>query len=246
MKPKLDAEGNILLRDGNPVFVLEDGSEKTFVDAGKLSEAKKWSADLQKRLDDIESKFKGVDPETYYDLLKTREDAEDRKLRDEKKFDELLEKKTQALKQDHFHALAERSERIKSLEASHRKLLLDNEVLNAATKAAAHNPEKILAIVRANLDLVEKDGSFQPVVKDKKGELRFNKKGEPMSISDLLGELTESDGYLFKPSDAGGAGSQPSGMPGAKITLTRDQLKDPAVYEKHRDAYVRGDVKIVD
>ncbi|MBI4774220.1 MAG: hypothetical protein HY788_08575 [Deltaproteobacteria bacterium] len=246
MKPKLDANGNVLLKDGNPVFVLDDGTEQTFVDADKLFEAKKGSADLQKKLEVIEAKFKGVDPDRYSELLKRIEDAEDNKLRDEKKFDELIEKKAQALKQTHAQALSERNERIKGLEASHRKLLLDNEVLSAATKAGAHNPEKVLAIVRGNLDLVEKDGSFQSVVKDVKGEMRFNKKGDPMSIQDLLGELTESDGYLFKPSNAGGAGSQPSQPASGKITLTREQLKDPAVYETHRDAYVRGDVKIVE
>ena len=246
MEPKLDADGNVVLKDGNPVFVLEDGSEQTFVDAGKLSEAKKGFENLQKKLDDIEARFKGVDPDKYNELVKKIEDAEDRKLRDEKRFDELLEKKTQAMKQVHTLALAEREERVKSLEASHRKLLVDNEVLSAATKAGAHNPEKILSIVRGNLDLVEQDGAFNSVVKDGKGELRFNKKGDPMSIGDLLGELTESDGYLFKPSDASGGGSQGSETPGGKITLTRDQLKDPAVYEKHRDAYVRGDVKVVD
>ena len=246
MKPKLDADGNVVLKDGNPVFVLEDGTEKTFVDAGKVSEAKKWSGDLQKKLDDIEARFKGVDPDKYNELLKQIEDGEDNKLRDEKKFDELLQKKTEAMQAAHAQALADREERVKGLEASHRKLLIDNEVLSAATKAGAHNPEKILSIVRGNLDLVEKDGAFNSVVKDGKGELRFNKKGDPMSIGDLLGELTESDGYLFKPGDAGGAGSQSSETPGGKITLTRDQLKDPAVYEKHRDAYVRGDVKVVD
>ena len=246
MKPKLDADGNVVLKDGNPVFVLDDDTEKTFVDGAKLSEATKWSEELQRKLDDIENTFKGVDPEKYAELLKQSEDAEESKLREEEKFDELLQKKTEAMQQAHAQVLAEKDERVKSLEASHRKLLIDSEVLSAAAKAGAHNPERILTIVRPHLDLVEKDGVFNPVVKDGKGELRLDQKGEPLSIQVLLGELTESDGYLFKPRDADGAGSQPSEAPGDKITLTREQLTDPAVYEQHRDDYVNGRVNVVD
>ena len=89
----------------------------------------------------------------------------------------------------------ERDERLAALEQENRTLRVGAALQADATKAGAHNPERVASILDAQVELGED--------------------GKPANIAELLAELKRTDPYLFKRDSAdaaagGGQGAAPA------------------------------------
>nr|DAO57678.1 MAG TPA: minor structural protein GP20 [Caudoviricetes sp.] len=94
MKLKLDDNGNVVLREGIPVWVANDGAEIAYNVpdlVNKISAVNAESAGRRKELDDLNAKFKpfeGLDPEKAKAALETVANLEAGKLIDAGKVEE--------------------------------------------------------------------------------------------------------------------------------------------------------------
>jgi hypothetical protein len=70
--------------------------------------------------------------------------------------------------------------------------------------------------VKASVRVVEENGKYKPIVVDQKGDPRVNGKGEYLTISDLVGEMRQSEifGRAFEGNGPGGSGTPPHGQAG--------------------------------
>ncbi|ABX35878.1 conserved hypothetical protein [Delftia acidovorans SPH-1] len=89
MKLKLDSNGAVVLQDGAPVYIKDDGTEIAFDGAkafAKIGELTGQSAAYRKRFEDAESKLKGfegiADPDAARKALETLQSLDQKKLID--------------------------------------------------------------------------------------------------------------------------------------------------------------------
>lgn len=94
-------------------------------------------------------------------------------------------------------------------------------------------------LVRDYTTVVDEDGDLVTQVLDEKGKVRYSKKtGEPMTLLELVEEMSESDEYkaLFKGTGVSGGGGHEgnSGSArriGGKRIVTKTQMEDRAFYQ---------------
>lgn len=123
--------------------------------------------------------------------------------------------------------IQQRDEKLSSMRMTVEKYLVDAE---AASAIAANKgvPELLMPLIKAQVRVIEDDSGPQVLVVDPKGEPRINKKGDYMSISDLVSEMRASEiyGRAFDATGATGSGRQPAtgGGGGAKPRTWADAV----------------------
>jgi len=188
-------------QDGDWFYLKEYEPEDTTGLRNALAAEKEERRKAKEALD----KFKDVDPEKYQQLLKTTEDAERKRLESKGAW-EALEKQ---LIEKHQKDMESRDTRIGTLTEALNKRLVDAEA-TAAIAAAKGVPQLLLPHVRASIKVSEEDGEFLAKVVDTKGNPRIgDAKGTPMTITQLIEEMKQSEvfGRAFEASGAGGSGA---------------------------------------
>ncbi len=188
-------------QDGDWFYLKEYEPEDT---AGLKSALEKEREERRRAKESLD-KFKDVDPEKYRELLRSQEDSERKKLESKGAW-EALEKQ---LLDKHSKEMESRDTRIKTLTGALEKRLIDAEATTAIASAKGV-PQLLLPHVRQSIKVFEEDGEFVAKVVDSKGNPRIgDAKGTPMTISQLVDEIKQSDVYgrAFEASGAGGSGA---------------------------------------
>lgn len=150
----------------------------------------------------------GKTPEEIQALVDTQAQAERDKLTKGGEWDKL---KAQMADQ-HKVEIGRKDERITTLTRSLERRLIDADATSAIA-AAKGVPALLLPHVRASVKVIEDGGDFKVQVVDVSGNPRVNSKGEFLSITDLVGEMRQSDvfGRAFEPSGTTGSGATGGG-----------------------------------
>lgn len=167
----------------------------------------------------------GKTPEEIQALVEAQAQAERDKLTKGGEWDKLKEQMTG----QHKVELSKKDERIQSLTKSLERRLIDADA-TAAIADAKGVPALLLPHVRASVKVIEEDGDFKVRVVDASGNPRVNGKGEFLSISDLVGEMRQSEifGRAFDATGTTGGGASGGGSGGGGKTMKRatfDALK---------------------
>ena len=229
-------------RSGTWRLKLED----PVVPKGKLDEFRDNNIKLMKKLEELEGKLSGVDLEEYKELKKKVQEHEDKKLIDEGKIDELVQRKAMKIKQsfeDQLKELQKKAEQAsKAAELYKSKLsstLVDAEVQKAVLSVAKPREGAINDILlRAKQTWrVTDDGEVMPF--DEKGELIQTDNG-PLTFRDWAESLVEQAPYLFEGSGGGGASGSGNGGSAPKV-IPRD---DKDAFIANLDKIAKGEVKV--
>lgn len=159
----------------------------------------------------------GKTPEEIQDMVEAQAQAERDRLTKGGEFDKL---KQQIIDQ-HKTEMTKRDQREAVLTKSLERRLIDADA-TAAIAAAKGVPALLLPHVRASVKVIEENGDFKVQVVDASGTPRVNGKGESLSITDLVGEMRQSDvfGRAFEPSGTTGSGATGGGSgAGASKTI---------------------------
>jgi hypothetical protein len=133
----------------------------------------------------------------------------------------------------HANDLKQKDETIGAMRKRLEAELVDAKAV-AAIAAAKGVPELLLPHVQRHVKVSD---DFTVQVVDAKGDPRVNGKGEPLSISDLVEEMkqTEIFGRAFEGSGQSGSGTRPGNNGGGSPQIKRrSELKT----EKERAAFV--------
>nr|BAR32886.1 phage protein GP20 [uncultured Mediterranean phage uvMED] len=159
-----------------------------------------------------------------------RRKAEEEKQLERGKFDEVIKKKTQ-----------EYNDKLTKLEAELRDERVDKQLINAASKHKAINPEQIKSLLKNNVHL-NKDGKVEVV--DNSGTPRYNKDGDLLTVDEAVQEFLTQNAHFQSatPSGSGSVANVGQSNTNKTINISDLNMKDPAdrkeyaEYRKSRDS----------
>jgi hypothetical protein len=233
------------LKDGKYVLPLEDVEDVTGLKTSLGSERKAREA-FEKEVKELKARFNGIDPEKALEAQKRIQELEDKKMLDAGKVEELLQQKTERMRQDYetklaalnkdrettATALAERDKRLADL-------LIDSAITEAAIAAGVRKSAlpDVLLRARTIYGLVE----GKPVPKRPDGTVIYGAKdpNQPMPATEWVASLVKDAGHLFETS--GGSGGNGSGnRNGANgqtgvMVISREDARDGGKYQAAKE-----------
>ena len=158
--------------------------------------------------------------------------AEEQKQLERGKFDEVIKKKTQ-----------EYNEKLSKLENELRDERVDKQLINAASKHKAINPEQIKSLLKNNVHL-NKDGKVEVV--DSNGTPRYNKDGDLLTVDEAVQEFLTQNAHFQSATPSGSGSVSNVGQSTTQKTLNIADLdmnnpadrKQYAEYRKSRDSVI--------
>lgn len=236
MKLKLDANGNVVLQDGKPVYVKDDGTEIQFDAAqafGKINQLTGEAKSNRERAEAAEGKiaaFKDItDPAAALAAMKTVANLKDKQLVDAGEVDKVKAEAIAAVEAK-YKPIVDENSTLKSQ--------LDGELIGGSFARSKLIAEKFA--IPADLVQARFGGNFKRVdgkvvAYDPAGNQIYSQK-KPGDLADfdealeiLVGQYPHRDSIL-KGSGASGSGASGGGGAGGKRTVTRAQFEamDPA------------------
>jgi hypothetical protein len=170
-------------------------------------------------------RFAGLDVEAAKEALDFKRKAEDKKLLDEGKVEELLQKRTEIMRRDYENALKAREQRMaeleqqaKSLEASYSEVVIDNGLKTAAIKHGVRDTAVDDVILRGKRVWRLKDNKPLPLRDD--GTVIMGKKAtEPLTMEEWLEGLKPDAPHLFEPNKGMGSKAATQAATGGEVVF---------------------------
>jgi len=188
-------------------------------------------------------------------IIESRIMAERRKY--EKKIQEEEQQKSELIKQKQLEEakskqelekimqerLAEKDQELQRFRDEIKKEKIDKSILSVASVNKAINPEQVVSLLKSEIQLAD-DGRTEIV--DNNGNIRYNAKGQPLTIEERVKEFLDSNPH-FRQGSLSGTGSQSAigGNSQKPRTIGDLDLNNPAdrkVYAEMRKA--RGGFKL--
>jgi hypothetical protein len=185
-------------------------------------------------------------------IIKSRLEAEQRKY--EKKLQEEEKQRQEILKQEQLkeaktkadlekimqERLAEKENELATYKNQIKKEKVDNSILSVASSNKAINPAQVVALLKDEVKYTD-DGRIEIV--DNNSNVRYNAKGELLTIEDRVKEFLDSNPH-FRQGSLSGSGSQsaiggktvkPFNLQDLDLTKPEDRAKY-SEYRKKRDS----------
>lgn len=242
MKLKLDENGHVVVQNGCPVYVYEDGKEVAFDVAQAVSKITALNAEAKKHREEKESvearlkAFEGIDdPTSAKKALETVKHLDDRKLIDAGE----VEKVKAEMAKGYEEKLAEANRHTEKLQNQ-----LYQEVIGGAFARSKIISEKTILPTDVAQAYFGKHFSYEEgkvVAKDNAGNPIFSR-AKPGELADfdeametLINAYPNRDGIL-RPSGSSGSGAQVSNVGGSNAPKSLSDCKSDA----ERVAYMQS------
>jgi hypothetical protein len=204
-----------------------------------------------------EPKLNTFTQEQLDNIIKSRLEAEQRKY--EKKLQEEEKQRQEILKQEQLkeaktksdlekimqERLAEKDQELNRFKDQIKKEKVDNSILSVASSNKAINPAQVVALLKDEVKYTD-DGRIEIV--DNNSNVRYNAKGELLTIEDRVKEFLDSNPH-FRQGSLSGSGSQ-SAIGGNTVKafklqdLDLTKPEDRAKYSEYRKKRDSGAVEI--
>ena len=218
-----DGENYVLQTDNNDKIDEFRNNNRTLYRENE--ELKKRQAEFEKQLAESQ---KEVQQRTEKELLS------------EGKIDELLDKRTEAMRQSYEEKINQLAQQYQSAEQTLDIHIIENQIRDAAIKAHARNDRAVDHIIRAIKPQLKREGTSAVRV-DGQGNAVMGSDGKtPQGIPDLVEELRASDSFLFAESTGSGANGGQNATQNGKKRIRRSEIG------KYITEVAKGEVEIVD
>ena len=202
--------------------------------------------------EEVKQEEKTFTQEQLNNIIESRIMAERRKY--EKKIQEEENQKSELSKQKQLEEakskqelekimqqrIAEKETELNKYKAEIKKERVDKSILTVASSYKAISPDQVVALLKSEVQLSD-DGRTE--VLDNNGNVRYNSKGQPLSIEERVKEFLDSNPH-FRQGSLSGSGSQsaiggntvkPFNLQALDLTKPEDR-KTYAEYRKKRDS----------
>jgi len=231
MKLKTDENGNVVVQDGQPVYIHPDGKEAPFDAAAAVSKISALNREAQthreaKEAAEAKAKaFEGIeDPEAAAKALETVKNLKDGDLVTAGKVEEIKTAAKRAAEEQVAAAAKASAEREKQLQGDLQKLQgqLHNELIGGNFGRSKLISDKFAIpadLVQARFGQAFKVEEGKVVAYDQAGNKIFSRSraGEVADFDEALETLVDQYPYkdqILKGTGASGSGAGPSGNPG--------------------------------
>jgi len=188
----------------------------------------------QKEVDDMMARMKGS---LQKKLLKPYEELGDPDELRQLKLEAEQRRQEQQLKRGEFEKTLQELAAKKDAEISKRDAVIkeykvNTPLLSAAAKFNAVNAEQVKALLSTNIRLSD-SGDVEVV--DSKGSVRYNDKGEPIGVEDLVKEFLDTNPHfkMANPATTQTRSNVADKAIGKKVDISKLDMKNP----EHRAAY---------
>ena len=164
----------------------------------------------------FEKKYEGIDPEYYNELSAKAEKERQDKLKAKGEFEQILKQQ------------AEKSQaQIDQLMNQVKTIKVDGALLDTASKYKAVNPGQVSQLLKDQVKMNEA-GDVE-IVDPKTGQVRYNDKGEHLTVSDLVNEFLTTNPHFVAATPAGSGASSKVGDVGSseKLDITKLDMSNP-------------------
>lgn len=247
---KMDENGSIALKDGNPVYVDTSGAEK-YVDVGTISRLNGEAKQHREKWEGLEAKFKdfeGIDPKKAREALELVGKLDAKQLIDAGKVDEVKNQITSQFTTQ----MAEKDKAYAELNSKYENMIVNNVFANSEfiRNNIAVPRDMFEATFRNNFKV--EDG--QVTAYDRDGNRLYSKEraGEYATPEEALKILAEShsqrDVILKADTGSGSGNNGAGGSQGGSRTMKRSEFeKLPALKQAEFASKMRsGEIKLVD
>jgi len=198
---------------------------------------------------EVKQEEKTFTQEQLNNIIESRIMAERRKY--EKKIQEEENQKSELLKQKQLEEakskqelekimqqrIAEKETELNKYKAEIKKERVDKSILTVASNYKAISPDQVVALLKSEVQLSD-DGRTE--VLDNNGNVRYNSKGQPLSIEERVKEFLDSNPH-FRQGSLSGTGSQSAigGNSQKPVSIGDLDLNNPAdrkIYAELRKA----------
>ena len=177
----------------------------------------------------FEKKYEGIDPEYYTELSAKAEKEKQDKLKAKGEFEQIL-KDTVSKKDEQIGALLNQVKTIK----------VDGSLLDTASKHKAINPGQVSQLLKDQVQMNEA-GDVE-IVDPKTKQVRYNDKGEHLSIHSLVSEFLTANPHFVSATPSGAGTTSKIGDVGSseKLDINALDMKNP----EHRKLYAEYRKKV--
>jgi hypothetical protein len=168
-------------------------------------------ARLKRQKQYFDKKYAGIDVDQYNNLVDKEEKARQADLEKRGEFEKVL--KEQAEK---FNST------ITQYQSELTSIKIDGALLGEASKAKAVNPTQVTQLLKGQLKLNEA-GSVD-VVDSKTGQVRYNDKGEPIQVQDLVTEFLQANPHFVQSGPTGSGTGTGEGKQGTVVQTDINKL----------------------
>lgn len=229
MKLKLDAQGHVVVQDGKPVYVTDDGQEVAFDAVETTAAIKRLNGEAKGHRERAEAAekalkaFEGIDPEAAAKALDTVTKLDQKKLIDAGEVDKVRAEITKNWE-------SKLSEAEKAKQALEQQL--HNELIGgnfARSKVIAEKLAIPADLVQAAFGSAFKVENGRVVAYDKNGQAIYSKANpsEPAGFDEALLSLVDAypnKEHILKGSGASGSGAGSSSASKTTMTLTEQHM----------------------
>lgn len=229
MKLKLDAQGHVVVQDGKPVYVTDDGQEVAFDAVETTAAIKRLNGEAKGHRERAEAAekalkaFEGIDPEAAAKALDTVTKLDQKKLIDAGEVDKVRAEITKNWES----RLSEAEKAKQALEQQ-----LHNELIGgnfARSKVIAEKLAIPADLVQAAFGSAFKVENGRVVAYDKNGQAIYSKANpsEPAGFDEALLSLVDAypnKEHILKGSGASGSGAGSSSAGKPTMTLTEQHM----------------------
>ena len=158
-------------------------------------------------------------------IMEANKKLEEEKAIEKGKFDEVIKKRTQ-----------EYNEKLSKLESELRNERIDKQLISAASKNNAINPDQIRELMKGSVHL-NAEGKVE--VLDKSGTPRYNKNGDPLSVEEAVQEFLTQNSHFQSATPSGSGSVSNVGKSDTNKTLNISDLdmskpEDRKLYAQYR------------
>lgn len=220
--------------------IPDSGPLKRALDQEKAQRLKatKELQDLKQSIAD----FKDLDPQKAREALEQIDKLEEERLRNEKQFEELAERKYARLLQEREAQAKAAEERalqaegnFQSLRDRYTRTKIDDSLREAALAEGA-DPETLSFLLSQAREPWRLDDNDEPIAMDG-DNIRFgsSEPGKPLTMREYMADMRKTAPKLFMTSSGGGASHSTHAVQNGAIMLTRAQAKNVRLYEAAKE-----------
>jgi len=185
-------------------------------DENKVAQTQNENAEVKQETTETNTETKTFTQDQLNNIIESRIMAErkkyEKKLQEEEKQKEELvkqkqveEAKTKAeIEKIMQERLAEKEKELSSFKQQMQMEKIDKSILSVASSSRAVNPDQVVALLKSEIQLAD-DG--RPEVLDQNGNVRYNDKGQALTIEERVKEFLDSNPH-FRQGSLSGSGSQ--------------------------------------
>jgi len=196
---------------------------------------------LEERIKELNTTFDGVDPKVLKSLAERMKNDEETKLIAEGKIDEVLARRTDALRKDLESKLTQKDQLLtqvstekEQLNSRIRDVMVEGLIRQAASEVGLHASAIDDAIYRGK-GVFQLDADFRPLAKASDGTTLLGKDAKsPLSAKEWLESMKEKAPHWFPGSSGAGAAGSKGGAGGGadgQLIISRADARNPQKYQ---------------